>query len=79
MTASRLEIVVDRVRCMGSGSCSFHAPNTFDLDDEMRVVVLEGRDSDAAIRAAVESCPTRALTVVRAGFVTPSDGSSAAC
>ena len=29
-----LSIKVDRERCMGSGNCAFHAPNTFDLDDE---------------------------------------------
>ena len=28
-----MKIVIDRDKCMGSGNCSFHAPNTFDLDD----------------------------------------------
>jgi ferredoxin len=67
VTASGLEILVDRDRCMGSGSCSFHAPNTFDLDDEAKVVLLDRRDTDAAIRVAVESCPTRALTITSPG------------
>jgi ferredoxin len=65
----KARIRVERDRCMGSGSCSFHAPRTFDIDDDMKVVVLDGDDADseAAIRAAVESCPTRAITLADAG------------
>jgi ferredoxin len=49
---------------MGSGSCSFQAPRTFDLDDDDgKVIVLETRDADAHIRAAADSCPTRAITL----------------
>jgi ferredoxin len=55
-------IVIDRERCMGSGLCSFHAPSTFDLDDECKSVVLGVNDPDDAIRNAVESCPQRAIT-----------------
>jgi ferredoxin len=46
MSRSRLEVRVDRDLCMGSGSCAFHAPETFDLDDDMKVLVLAGRDAD---------------------------------
>jgi ferredoxin len=63
---------------MGSGSCAFHAPHTFDIDGEMKVVLLDGRDSDVAIHAAVESCPTGALTIVDAFSSTPPGDSSAA-
>ncbi len=55
------EIIVDRSLCMGSGSCSFHAPATFDLDDAGGVILLGGRDGDAQIRAAIEGCPTGAI------------------
>ncbi|EFC86682.1 ferredoxin [Parafrankia sp. EUN1f] len=55
---------VDRDLCMGSGSCLFQAPATFDLDDEMKVVVLDESDSADAVRAAVESCPSGALRFV---------------
>jgi ferredoxin len=62
--STRLDIAVDRAVCMGSGSCSFQAPSTFDLDDdEGKVVVLETRDPDVQIRAAADSCPTRAITL----------------
>ena len=49
---------------MGSGSCSFQAPDTFDLDDDGKVIVLDARDPDDHIRAAADSCPTRAITLV---------------
>ena len=50
---------------MGSGSCSFHAPATFDLDeDDGKVTVLGTRDPEANIRAAADSCPTRAITLI---------------
>lgn len=59
-----LRIDVDREKCMGSGNCAFHAPNTFDLDDEMKVVVLDpDGDPDDKLRNAVEGCPTDALRI----------------
>jgi ferredoxin len=64
--STRLEISVDRDVCMGSGSCGFHAPETFDLDDECKVVVLDGRDPDERIIAAADACPTRAISLSRA-------------
>jgi len=52
---------------MGSGNCSFHAPSTFDLDDEMKAVVVDpAGDSDDKIRLAVDGCPTLALSIAAA-------------
>jgi len=63
--ATRREIRVDRTLCMGSGQCCWYAPNTFDQDDETIAIVTnpEG-DPDDAIRTAVESCPTQAISLV---------------
>ena len=59
-----LSIKIDRERCMGSGNCAFHAPNTFDLDDEMKAVVIDpGGDADDKIKLAVDGCPTLALSL----------------
>ena len=59
-----MKITVDRERCMGSGNCAFHAPATFDLDDDMKAVVIDSAgDSDEAVRNAAEGCPTYAITV----------------
>ena len=58
----KLRIHIDRERCMGSGSCQFHAPNTFDLDAECKAIVVDvPGDPEAAIRNAAEGCPTRAI------------------
>jgi ferredoxin len=59
-----LHIEVHRDRCLGAGQCSFWAPETFDIDDDMKVVVLEGSgDTDDAVRAAAEACPNRVITL----------------
>lgn len=63
MSESKLRIVIDRDRCMGSGVCSFHAPATFDLDDACKAIVVGGNDDEDAIRNAAESCPQRAITL----------------
>jgi ferredoxin len=59
-----LTIHIDRDRCMGSGMCMMYAPNTFDLDDETKVVVTdpEGDPLDQ-VRIAIEACPTGALRI----------------
>jgi ferredoxin len=60
----RRHIVVDRERCIGSGNCCFYAPNTFDLDDELKSVVVDPAGDDPAdVRAAVEGCPVTAISV----------------
>jgi ferredoxin len=62
--AGRRVIRIDRDRCMGSGSCGFWAPATFDLDDEGRAVVLDPEgDDEASVQHAVEGCPTQAIQV----------------
>ncbi len=60
-----MEIRIDRERCMGSGSCQFHAPETFDLDAECRAIVRNPQgDAPQAIRNAAEGCPTHAIEVL---------------
>ena len=62
-TAHR-EIRVDRTLCMGSGQCAWYAPNTFDQDDETIAIVIDQHGDPAeAIRTAVGSCPTRAISI----------------
>jgi len=59
-----LKITADRETCIGSGMCVFTAPATFEQDGEAKVVVLPGSTDDIeTVRAAVESCPTGALTL----------------
>lgn len=58
-------VVADRDRCMGTGSCMVYAPATLTYDAEGKVAVTEPIADDLdAVRAAVEACPTAALTIV---------------
>ena len=60
----RVSVEVDRALCMGSGVCIAYAPATFAHDAETKAVVKHGPgDSADDIRAAVEACPTGALSV----------------
>jgi ferredoxin len=63
-----LEIEIDRDKCMGSGNCSFWAPDVFDLDDEGISVVLDPEaQPEEKIVLAAQGCPTQAISVVRDG------------
>jgi ferredoxin len=74
-----LEIQIDRDRCIGSGNCGFFAPATFDIDDDLKAVLLataggpEGDPHDAVLLAA-DGCPTEAITVLRDGIVVFPEG-----
>jgi ferredoxin len=52
-----VKINMDRALCAGTCSCAFLAPNKFDIDEEMKVVLLYGSDPENAVRTAVDSCP----------------------
>ena len=59
-----MQIRIDRERCMGSGSCQFHAPHVFDLDDDCKAIVVDAEgDSPDAVRNAAEGCPTHAISL----------------
>ena len=55
--------VVDADLCTGCELCVDIAPNTFELNDEGIVVVIdpEGDDEDA-IQEAIDSCPVEAIS-----------------
>jgi ferredoxin len=59
-----LEIRVNRDTCIGSGNCCFHAPATFDLDDDLKATVVDS-DGDGvdAVKRAADGCPTRSISV----------------
>jgi ferredoxin len=61
-----VRIVVDRDRCVGSGSCEALAPDVFEVDDDGVLTVLReqpGDDELPDVRDAVTACPTRALAL----------------
>jgi ferredoxin len=60
-----MRIEIDRDVCIGTENCNRYAPGTFEVDDEGKVVQIgTDVDSNDAIRTAVESCPTGALSIV---------------
>ena len=61
-----IEVRIDRERCMGSGNCLFWAPETFDLDDEGRSVVLDPEATEEErLRTVTEGCPVGAISLWR--------------
>jgi ferredoxin len=58
-------VEVDRDACMGSGMCIVYAPRSFEHDDETKAVFQQPPgDALAAVRTAIEACPTGALTLI---------------
>jgi ferredoxin len=55
--------------CEGFANCVVAAPDLFDLDDDDKVIVLEGHldgGERARVEEAIRSCPVSALTIVDA-------------
>ena len=62
-----MRIEVDRNRCTGLGMCEAEAPDVFEVQDDGSLLLLNETPSEqqhTAVRAAVESCPTEALSLV---------------
>ncbi|WSC90482.1 (4Fe-4S)-binding protein [Streptosporangium sp. NBC_01639] len=62
-----MKITADTEVCIGAGMCALTAPEVFDQsEEEGTVVVLDGEppaSSEAAVRRAVQLCPSGALSV----------------
>ena len=60
-----LRIVVDRLRCLGTGNCVDTASGVFAMDEADRSVIVDpsGAAQDVII-AAAESCPVDAIRVI---------------
>jgi len=62
-----MRAIVDRDRCQGHNRCYAEAPTLFDLDDELKSVVLVDivpPDQEDAARRAERNCPERAIRLV---------------
>ena len=62
-----MRIEVDLSRCTGLGMCEAEAPDLFEVQDDGSLKVLNdhpGADQLAAAQAAVDACPTEALSLV---------------
>ncbi|HEV7625174.1 MAG TPA: (4Fe-4S)-binding protein [Streptomyces sp.] len=63
-----MRVQADTTLCVGAGQCVLSEPSVFDQDDdEGTVVVLVERPGEADlanVREAVDTCPSRALSLV---------------
>jgi ferredoxin len=62
-----MRIVIDHNKCTGLGMCEAEAPDLFEVQEDGSLLVLIERpsaDQRAELEAAVESCPTEALSIV---------------
>ena len=62
-----MRIVVNYDKCTGLGMCEAEAPDLFEVQDDGSLSVLNERPGDdqlAAAQAAVDACPTEALSLV---------------
>ena len=57
-----MKIRIDRNLCIGAGPCTVAAPETFELDSELKAVVKNpsGNNSETILDAA-KSCPVLAI------------------
>ena len=62
----KLKINIDRDECIGDGLCANEAPETFEMDDESKAVLLEG-STDSAGSAFVEGVVAGRKEGARAG------------
>jgi ferredoxin len=65
---NRVKVTADREVCIGSGNCVLAAPQVFDQDEDVGLVVLLGpeiaSEHATAVRDAVAHCPSGALRIV---------------
>ena len=62
-----MRIVIDHNKCTGLGMCEAEAPDLFEVQEDGSLLVLNFHpvpDQREALEAAVDSCPTAALSIV---------------
>jgi ferredoxin len=59
-----LKVEIDRLVCIGSGTCARLAPSAFKVDENGRAVVLDPSSVDEKrLRSAERVCPSGAIRV----------------
>jgi ferredoxin len=59
-----MHVAVDQARCQGHNRCVVEAPEVFDLDDDLKSVVIQPDvvpALQASAEAAFRNCPERAI------------------
>ncbi|MGN9913469.1 ferredoxin [Phytohabitans sp. LJ34] len=63
-----MKVAADRITCLGMGLCEVTAPGVFEVGDDGAVLVLAEHvapDQLDTVTAAVEGCPTEALSLIQ--------------
>ncbi len=61
-----MKILLDQDLCQCHGVCTAEAPEIFELDDDGKLMLLNERPNASqrdAVQAAVQYCPTSALSI----------------
>jgi len=58
-----MNIIIDKEKCIGCGTCAAMAGNTFEMNGELAVLKDPIGDNEETVKMAVESCPTDAISV----------------
>ncbi len=62
---ARYRIIVDRMLCIGAGTCVHVAEKVFQLDAENKAIVVDSEGADPeTILLAAKVCPTLAITII---------------
>lgn len=63
-----IDVAIDQAQCIGNGVCVALAPRAFALDENLRAVVLDPTvETEEALLAAAEACPTQAIYLSSGG------------
>ena len=58
------KIKLDLEKCIGCGTCAALASNTFKMNDEGKVdIINQAGDDQETLKMAIDSCPTQAIVL----------------
>jgi ferredoxin len=63
MVTDQWHIIVNSVRCIGSGICASAAPEHFAISGDHSVPLREHVEPDEAVLDAADCCPMEAITI----------------
>ena len=60
-----MEIKIDKEKCIGCGSCVAVCPDCFDLGNDTKAILKDGRETcgDSCVKEAADICPVDAIGV----------------
>jgi ferredoxin len=58
-----MSIKIDKEKCLGCGSCTAVCPDVFEMDNENKAHIKEGKEDadDQCVQEAIDICPVQAI------------------